>query len=567
MRRVSQWMCSVAIGCLIAGPATSANAQQMRGIVSDSASRRPIPGAVLILLDSTGATLGRNITNERGEFVLAGAAQARRVRLQRIGFRLREVTIPPAVNGVAEINVAMIAIPTFLEPVRVTASQCARRSDHGSAITLLEQARAGLLTTVVAREAKPASMVLFRFQRLLEGMTDKIDSQAVRVDSGYRSAVSFSAAHDAAEFVRRGFMQTAADGVTFFGPDADVLLDDRFSNGYCFRVMEPNRARPNQVGLGFVAADKQRDRVDIDGALWIDTVARALRDIEFRYVGLDPGIERFDPGGRIAFREMSNGTVLVDRWSLRIIGAKNDTINDTRSRTQVANVQTSFYASETGGELGHAVWRDGTAWHAPLGVVDIRAVRRDRSPARGVELGAPGSPYRATADSTGRVVLRDLVPGPYSIVAFDPMLAALDLTIPAGRRFTSNRDSSAVMTSVPTLGEFIFDRCQAERTSRSSSLGSTLVIGRMMNGDDKPVAGVVWRATLFLTPSDPVVLREGGRTSGDGVIAICHPALAQRGVLEIVASKDNAPATIVRHTIRLGVNAIRVPIDSRPDRN
>jgi len=567
VKRVGHWIYFLAIGCVTVVAPSGVSAQQVRGIVSDSMSRRPIPGAVLILLDPTGATLGRNITNERGEFVLAGAAQARRLRVQRIGFRPREVMIPPAVNGVAEINVAMIAIPTFLEPVRVTASQCARRSDQGSALALLEQARAGLLTTVVAREAKPAAMVLFMFTRLLEGTTDKIDSQTVRVDSAYRSAVSFSAAHNAAEFVRRGFMQAEADGFTFFAPDADVLLDDQFSNGYCFRVMEPNRARPNQVGLGFVAADKRRQRVDIDGALWIDTVARALRDIEFRYVGLDPGIERFEPGGRIAFREMSNGTVLVDRWSLRLIGAKNDTINDTRSRTQVANIVTSFYASESGGELGHAVWRDGTAWHAPLGVVDIRAVRRNRSPARGVELGAPGTPYRTSTDSTGRAVLRDLVPGPYSIVALHPMLDTLGLTIPTGFRFTSQRDSSALIATVPGLKEFVLDRCQAERTPRSLSLDSTMVIGRMMNGDDKPVAGVIWRATLISNPSNPVVLREGGRTSSDGVIAICHSALSQRGVLEIAASKDNGPSTIVRHTLKPGVNAIRIPIDSRPDRD
>jgi len=542
-------------------------AQQVRGIVSDSTSRRPIPGAVLILLDSTGATLGRNITNERGEFVLAGAARARRLRLQRIGFRPREVTIPPAVNGVAQINLAMIAIPTFLEPVRVTASQCARRSDQGSAIALLEQARAGLLTTVVAREAKPAAMVLFMFTRLLEGTTDNVDSQTVRVDSAYRRAVSFSAAHNAAEFVRRGFMQAEAGGFTFFAPDADVLLDDGFSNGYCFRVMGPNRARPNQVGLGFVAADKRRERVDIDGALWIDTVARALRDIEFRYVGLDPAIQRFEPGGHIAFREMSNGSVLIDRWNLRLIGTRNDTINDTRGVTQVANVQTSFYASESGGELGHAVWRDGTTWHAPLGVADIRAVRHDRSPARDVELGAPETPYRGTTDSTGRVVLRDLVPGPYSIVAFDPKLDALDLTIPVGRRFTSQRDSLGFTATVPRLEEFVWDRCRAERATRPLSLDSTMVIARMMNSDDKPVAGVAWRATLFQTVTNPVVLREGGRTSSDGVIAICQSSLGRGGVLEIVAWKDNRPPTIVRHTLKPGVNAIRIPVEARPERD
>ncbi|HEY7394689.1 MAG TPA: carboxypeptidase-like regulatory domain-containing protein, partial [Gemmatimonadaceae bacterium] len=500
------------------GLATPLAAQQVRGTVTDSLSRRPIPGAVLILRDSSGATLGRNITNERGEFVLAGIAQARTLHVQRIGFRPRDLVIPPAVNGVIELSFAMMAIPTFLEPVRVTASHCPQRSDQGSALALLEQARAGLLTAVVAREAKPASMILFTFERLLEGTSDKIDEQTVHLDSIYRMAVSFSAAHNAAEFVRRGFMQIEPDGDRYFAPDADVLLDDQFSSGYCFRVMERNRARPNQVGLGFFAADKRRDRVDIDGALWIDTVARALRDIEFRYVGLGPGLEHYQPGGRIVFREMSNGTVLVDRWSLRLIGGKQDTVRSPDVRGRFFNVRTVPYASETGGELGHAVWRDGTEWHAPLGVADIRAVRHDRRPASGVELGATGTPYHATTDSAGRAVLRDLVTGPYSIVAFDSTLSSLHLAIPTGLSLSSQRDSLVFSAKVPTLEEFVLDRCTADGMQRVTGLvDPTLVIARVMDRREQPLDGISWRATVFPDGGGaPVVVREDVRTSADG---------------------------------------------------
>jgi len=123
---------------MLLGASTPLAAQLVRGTVTDSLSRRPIPGAVLILRDSSGATLGRNITNERGEFLLAGIAQARSLHVQRIGFRPRDLTIPPAVNGIIELSFAMAAIPTFLEPVLVTASHCPPRSDQGSALALLE---------------------------------------------------------------------------------------------------------------------------------------------------------------------------------------------------------------------------------------------------------------------------------------------------------------------------------------------------------------------------------------------------------------------------------------------
>src|SRR5689334_17888126 len=93
---------------LVAGVAS---AQQLRGTVRDSTSRQGIPGVVLMLLDANGAVLGRNITNERGEFRVALSAGIQRVRFIRIGFRPREAAIPLADNGVATLDVTMRALP------------------------------------------------------------------------------------------------------------------------------------------------------------------------------------------------------------------------------------------------------------------------------------------------------------------------------------------------------------------------------------------------------------------------------------------------------------------------
>src|SRR4029077_20582217 len=67
--------------------ATPLGAHQLRGVVRDSASGLPIPGAVLVLLDSSGNALGRNITNERGQYVIVLSSAVRRVQVLRIGFR------------------------------------------------------------------------------------------------------------------------------------------------------------------------------------------------------------------------------------------------------------------------------------------------------------------------------------------------------------------------------------------------------------------------------------------------------------------------------------------------
>src|SRR5262245_40914197 len=79
---------------------------QLRGVVRDSASRAAIPGAVLILLDSSGKALGRNLTNERGQYALILSPGMQQLQVLRIGFRPRTVRIPDLVNGTAELNVA-----------------------------------------------------------------------------------------------------------------------------------------------------------------------------------------------------------------------------------------------------------------------------------------------------------------------------------------------------------------------------------------------------------------------------------------------------------------------------
>jgi hypothetical protein len=79
---------------LALAPFSAVRAQEVRGTVTDSATGTPIAGAVLMLLDSAGAALGRNITNERGLYRLAARPEATHVNVVRIGFRPRVVSLP-----------------------------------------------------------------------------------------------------------------------------------------------------------------------------------------------------------------------------------------------------------------------------------------------------------------------------------------------------------------------------------------------------------------------------------------------------------------------------------------
>src|SRR6267142_4324585 len=63
-------------------------AQSLRGQLTDSVSRAPLPGAFLTLVDEKGVERARTITNGSGEFLLtAPAPGVYRLRSKRIGFR------------------------------------------------------------------------------------------------------------------------------------------------------------------------------------------------------------------------------------------------------------------------------------------------------------------------------------------------------------------------------------------------------------------------------------------------------------------------------------------------
>ena len=160
-----------ALGVTVAGTLT---AQVARGVVRDSSSRLPIPGAVVIMMDPAGRLGLRTLTNQRGTFAIPVPLPTDRLRIVRLGFRPVEVGVPRGQDDI-NLDVVMTSIPYSLQPVRVTGGQkCPRRNDRARALALLEQARDGLLATVVARSSTPASMKRLIFDRRHDGTSDRL---------------------------------------------------------------------------------------------------------------------------------------------------------------------------------------------------------------------------------------------------------------------------------------------------------------------------------------------------------------------------------------------------------
>ncbi|MES2178646.1 MAG: carboxypeptidase-like regulatory domain-containing protein [Gemmatimonadota bacterium] len=506
-------------------------AQQLRGTVRDSASRRPVTGAVITLFDSVGKPIMRGVSNAHGIYDIPFLGDARRGRVVRLGYRPRDIRLPGKTGTVTELNLSLTWLPTLLEPVVALANpHCPRRRDAAATQALLEQARAGLLTSVVQRESDPPSLILYNVERNMEGTSSRIKFQDVRRDSVGAVPRSFVAVYSATDFLTRGFMQNEDTGPRYFAPDAEVLLDDQFTLGYCFRIMDPAKARPRQIGLGFRAADSRRDRIDIDGAVWIDTAARELRDIDYRYVGFPWRIQTLDPGGRINFRELTDGQTLIDTWTMRIIGARYDTVRFAGG--YAPRIEETLFAFEKGGQVAHATWSDGRAWHAPLGKLRLHVRGSEGRIPAGTEMYMPYTPYRAVVDSSGMFAIDDLISGRYSLLVIDPRLAPLNLDIPTTFDFLAANDSThAGVLRIQTAEEWAIARC--EDTRQFVSVDTTLVFGRIFDLRGLPVPEVDVTVTTDALPVHAMRTKQtlsgrfvGGFPTGtDGIFEFCGAKL------------------------------------------
>jgi hypothetical protein len=524
-------------------------AQQIRGTITDSSTKQPVGGAVVMLLDSANRALVRNISDETGLYALPLRDGARRLRVQRIGFRPRDIELP-ARPAQVRVDVAVLPIAAYLETVNVSATQCSPRRDRGQAMALFEQAKLGLLATIVAREANPARMVMYGFERTMDGVSDRVIRQTVGVDSAISAKVTFSAATTGKELVESGFVRETQWGRVFLAPDADVLLGNEFAFGYCFSLARTDTSRPNQLGIAFDPSTNRQGRVDIQGTLWVDTLKRALVDLEFAYAGLPRREVLMRPGGHIEFREMPNGAVLVDRWLLRLIAYENDSIQTrqetAKNRAQYQRVSKN-YVSESGGELAQARWRDGRSWRATMGTMRITGRDSLANPVKDVKLVLEETPYFAMTDTGGVAEITDLVPGPYTVMVDDPSFRDIGVLIPTSLRFTARRAARTMAElRIPTAREFIYQRCVADKFS--SPRDSTRILFRAMTHTGEPIADVDWKVSLRtisegtlgpsmsgnghrLSVNSSVsagtqsgayrVLRQGGFTGSDGMFQLC----------------------------------------------
>ena len=480
----------VVVGLAVAP--TIVGAQVVRGVVHDSALAQPLAGAVVSLVDSLGNATARTIADGSGAFALARAARAVRVRAIRIGYVPREL---PLERGAGDLSVslAMLPIPPVLDAVRVSETElCPGSPDRGPAFQLWEQARTGLLATVVARDAKPAAAATLVFERSMEATGDLVLRQVVSSRHG-NTTKPFTAAHTPSAFALHGYVEEEPSGArTYNAPDDDVLLDPSFAATHCFHLRAEDAEHSGQIGLAFTPVPGRDTLIDVEGVIWMDRTAPALRSLDFRYTGLEPAAMRAGTGGHLEFRAVANGVVFIERWILRLPNMER---RPPTAPTQLPPVpgsgrrQTRFDMRitgivEHGGQVLEAHWRDGVHWQAPVtGLSGMVFQKGSRDPVPYAIITLRGTNDSITADARGHFQLSPLVAGRYAVQVSDTTLAAYaaersDAAVVEVKR----GEITAVNLELPSLRPVLAGICKDQRRPANTAT----LIGRitLRRGDD-----------------------------------------------------------------------------------
>lgn len=311
-------MVGVRLAALLLCAALPASAQTVRGLLTDSVSRSPLPGAFLTLVDASGVERARVMTNQAGEFVVtAPAAGSYRLRSKRIGFR--PLVSAPLTLGAGETisyNLAVDPIPIPLQTIVVAGERQCDVESGASTAALWDEIREAL-AAVSWTSRVPAywyDLVMFRRELTAGARRKSDDSTWGRTGFSLNPIRNFATSD---ELLTQGYVVVTDTGWIYRAPDPDVLLSPSFLRTHCFETQAGKGDNAGLVGLGFTSA---RDRTvpEITGTLWVDRANSELRALDFKYIRLPQDLVSSSAGGHIEFLRLPSGVWIVRDWWIRM---------------------------------------------------------------------------------------------------------------------------------------------------------------------------------------------------------------------------------------------------------
>jgi hypothetical protein len=501
-----------------------ARAQRVSGTLVDSATREPLAGAVVTLSDSAGGVLARSIVDATGAFSVSRLPATRALRVVRIGYEPRELRLSARDTVVA---LAMQPIAARLGAMTTTDRRiCSGTTDNSGAFDLWEQARAGLLASVVSRQTTPPHVRLRSFRRTLgpvlrEPLGDTVEYNDVVVNR------SFVAARPAWVFAENGYMREGVDGMReFYAPDEEVLLDRTFVGTHCLGVTSGRGEREGLIGLTFepVSLPDRDTLVDVNGTLWLDRATLALHDLEYRYTNLEP--EARNAGGEIDFTVMPNGVPMIRHWRIHTPMLAHDVPTPIGGppprilpRAVRRNIRVLGYR-EIGGQIASARWNDGSTWVSEIPHLRGRVTDASGDPVANAFVWLKGQRDTVRTRADGRFDLSPAPPGLYVVLASDSALAhdGIARSVPVQTMVFADSADNLRLDYRPR-SEVLASLCPA----RSYKPGTGVVLARVVDASGRAVEHAEVQVETTSPPGS--VNSESafrvGESGADGRFAVC----------------------------------------------
>lgn len=309
---------SLFVGALLM-MAAPLSAQIVRGRIVDQATGGALPGAHVILVDSTGREGASVLTTDDGRFAIRAPEAGRyALRVQRIGYS--STRSDPFALGPDETLEQQIAAPTVsvrLDAITVNErARCSAVEGEASDVARVwEEVRKALSATTLTRSQQLVAYTLRHFERDLDASGKNVKTERTWENDAFgRSAFSAVKPEFLAE---HGYARVAENNDTYyFAPDADVLLSSGFLQHHCLKLQAAGADSANLVGLAF--APTRKDVTEVEGALWVDKQTAELRRLDFRYTGLPVRARGAEFGGRVDYQRLPTGAWIVRDWVIRM---------------------------------------------------------------------------------------------------------------------------------------------------------------------------------------------------------------------------------------------------------
>jgi hypothetical protein len=491
----------------------------------------PVVGALVIVVDATGRPIARTASRDFGEYSVTAAPGTYRVQVLQIGWRPTFAGPFTLVGGaVTRADIDATGSRILLDPIIITdRSECRVHPDSAAAAFVLwDEARKALIAASMT-SAEPLTMTLKRTEQELDRDGSRVnwDSTTTRNGLTLRPFVSLPPER----LARDGYMSADAQAnKTYWGPDADVLLSESFVSSHCIRVIRPSAVGDSArlVGVGFSPSTKRKNVVDIEGVLWLDRSSAELRTFDYHYVNTSQAVEKAAPGGHLSFLRILSGRWIVEQWSIRVPSTATRVIRgdaptvpgaqrvDTQ-REEMTNIRV------TSGQVAEIRRGNDVLWERGRVTVVVQVVDSVTSaPVRGVLVRTAESRSASATDSTGRVRLDRISPGPMTFRLESPTLESIGRSpfmVPATVAATND---AAISIAIPSERAAVVARCG----ERSLDWGEGLLRGNIMGSDSIAKAPVIisWKTSYTRLGGGESVAAEQRREielGPDGAFEVC----------------------------------------------